>query len=169
MNQKQREYLIGAIEKQFSREKKKLDDKAPKEPSLNNYLVAAVLDGTFKLKSADELRASIRETVLNLGKDDAFVGKERQTWHSGAAREAVVTLPAATLFDYPDNYRAAREKYEKELAAWQEETEKLEAALNAMKIKVQLGSDGALSQLINQADQLCTMSLTASSKLMLTQ
>jgi len=36
-----------------------------------------------------------------------------------------------------------------------------------MKIKVQLGSDKALLALIDQADQLCSMSLTASSKLLI--
>jgi hypothetical protein len=36
-----------------------------------------------------------------------------------------------------------------------------------MRIKVQVGSDKALEALVDQADRLCSMSLTASSRLLL--
>lgn len=165
MNQHQRKFLLETIEKQYKAERDELNSRKPDEPSLNNYLIAAVLDGSFAMKSADEVRAAFANRVRNLGKNEALVesGSRYDTEASGTIR-----IPALTLFEMPAGYQKAKEEYDAALAKWREEVAALEASINAMRLRVQIGSDKALMALVDQADKLCSMSLTASNKLLLT-
>jgi len=169
MNQHQRKFLLEAIEKQYKTEKDNLNSRKPSEPSLNNYLIAAILDGSFKMKSTESVRTSIRERVRDLGKGDALLSEGRRGYmhRNDGEAEDMISLPAKLLFDLPEGYAVELEKYEKELAEWTKEREALEASIGAMRIKVQIGSDAALMALVDQADKLCSMSLTASNRLLL--
>lgn len=165
MNQHQRKFLLETVEKQYKTERDALRGREPQEPSLNNYLVAAVLDGSFVMKPAESVRASIRDRVRDLGKGESLVGDKGRFGERVA--ENTVQLPALVLFEEPPGYAAAREDYEKKHAAWKAEVEALEAAIQAMRLKVQIGSDKALEALVDQADTLCSMSLTASNRLLI--
>lgn len=166
MNQHQRKFLLDTIEKQFRDELAQLRNKKPVEPSLNNYLTAAILDGSFVMRSQAEIRDSISTRVRDLGKGEALL-----TWsgrygreHDGA--ESVISLPAELLFKLPPGYAKAKAEYDAKMADWNSEIKALENSIAAMRIKVQIGSDDALMALVNQADRLCSMSLTISSKLL---
>jgi hypothetical protein len=168
MNQHQRKFLLEAVERQYKEEYSSLRERKPKEPSMNNYLIAAILDGSFVMKSADTIREAVVDRVKNLGKDDAFLSTIRKSWsRSGDDEDKSVSIPAGILFEMPPGYATAFAKYEAELASWEAESSALEASINAMRIKVQIGSDKALDALVEQADKLCSMSLTASSNLLL--
>jgi len=168
MNQNQRKFLLEAIEKQHKKESGQLRDRRPKAPSLNNYLIASIMDGSFNMKSEDDVRKAMAQRVRDLGKDDCFVksGVTRRVFHDDDECDSVV-VPVDVLFEYPPAYAVELAKYEEELEKWKAEAEALDVAINAMRIKVQIGSDKALEVLIEQADQLCSMSLTASNQLML--
>lgn len=172
MNQNQRKFLLEAIDKQFRAEMERLKERKPKAPSLNNYLIAAVLDGSFEMKDAETLRSALRERVRDLGKDDTLTKTNSDRWsrygHSlDGEQTEMVYVPALLLFKEPPGYTEARAKYEVARAAWEQEMSSLDAAHRAMQLKVQIGSDKALSVLVDQADKLCSMSLTASSSLLL--
>ena len=167
MNQTQRKFLLDSIETQFKKERSALRDEKPKQPSLNNYLTAAVLDGTFRLKSEESIRAAIRKRVVNLGQKETLVEFKSDKWNREDDKEQddQITIPADIMFDMPVGYVEAHSAWEKAYEKWEKSLESLESAFEAMKIKVQLGSDKALSALVDQADALCSMSLTASSRL----
>lgn len=165
MNQKQRDYLLATIENQFKDERRKLSEAEPKEPSLNNYLTAAILDGSFVMRSPESVRATIHARVRDLGKSEALLSSGSRFGSDDV--DNAITLPALALFEEPPGYKVAREKYEAELAEWQLKLDQLDASMRAMRLKLQLGSDKALESLIAQADQLCSLSLTQSSKLLL--
>lgn len=165
MNQHQRKFLLETVEKQYKTERDALRERQPQAPSLNNYLVAAVLDGSFVMRPAESVRADIRKRVRDLGKGEALVGEKGRF---GERLDAdTVQLPALLLFEEPPGYAAAREEYERRLADWKAEADALDAAISAMRLKVQIGSDKALEALVEQADTLCSMSLTASNRLLI--
>lgn len=169
MNQHQRKFLLEAIEKQYKIERDKLQGRKPKQVSLNNYLIAAILDGSFVMKDQESIRAMFRERVRSLGKEKSLVSTESR-WSGRRSSdedddEDVVTVPVSSLFEYPAEYATAKEKYDQELKAWEAEMEALESSIAAMRIKVQVGSDKALEALVEQADAICTMSLSMSNKL----
>jgi len=169
MNQTQRTFLLTAIERQYKKEHAAHNEKKPKAPSLNNYLTAAVLDGSFQLQPAEHIRKAVHDRVLKLGQNETLTNNKSNHWGSRDDEDDYsehINLPAEVLFVMPDNYRRAVETYLDERARWDEQAAALSASFEAMKIKVQLGSDGALQALVDQADALCSMSLTASSKLL---
>ena len=171
MNQHQRKFLLEEIEKQYKRERSELADRKPKPPSLNNYLIAAILDGTARMQPQKEVEKMVRQRVRDLGKEDSFVTHSHDRWGNRRGNDDdryidVVSIPALLLFEPPKEYAEMRKKYESDLEKWQAEERALEASIAAMRIKVQVGSDKALEALVEQADQICSMSLTVSSKLL---
>ena len=164
MNQHQRKFLLEAVESQYKKERDKLREREPSEPSMNNYLIAAVLDGSFVMRAPALVRESLRKRVMDLGKTGSLLGS-RGRWGEKADDNAV-TLPAGLLFELPPAYAAALAEHERAHRAWSDEMEALDASMGAMRIKVQIGSDKALEVLVDQADKLCSMSLTASNKLL---
>lgn len=169
MNQHQRKFLLEAIEKQYQREKDEINKREPKEPSLNNYLIAAILDGSFVMKDSAQVRKTLLERVRTLGKSEALLEHSSRGWSSRKDDEdkQMISLPADVLFEMPTGYAKAFAEYEEALSKWEEELEALEVSIEAMRIKVQIGSDKSLDLLVEQADKLCSMSLTASNQLLL--
>jgi hypothetical protein len=165
MNQHQRKFLLEAIEGQYKTERNKLREREPKEPSMNNYLIAAILDGSFVMRDPQIVRNSLRERVRNLGKTETLLSNRNR--YDSDDKGNHIAIPADLLFELPVGYAEALAKYESERNAWQAETDALDASINAMRIKVQIGSDKALDVLVEQADKLCSMSLTAASQLFL--
>lgn len=163
MNQIQRKFLLDAVEKQFKKEKDVLIAEKPKEPSLNNYLMAAILDGSFTMRPAEEIRTAVRERVRNMGKEDSLL-TTKDRWSEQESK--LMALPVEVLFDMPAGYTEVLHKYEEELREWNAKMEALKSALSAMQIKIQIGSDKALAPLIDEADKLCSLSLVNSSKLL---
>jgi hypothetical protein len=166
MNQHQRKFLLDEIEKRYKLEKDELRKREPKEPSLNNYLVAAILDGSFVMKDPSVVRESLRKRVRDLGKGESLLGGGRSSWRD-ESEDGSITLPAELLFDRPVSYAEAMDVYDAAKAAWKSEMDALDASIAAMRIKVQIGSDKALDALVLQADTLCSMSLASSNRLLL--
>lgn len=169
MNQHQRKFLLDAIDKQFRLERDALNSRKPSPPSLSNYLTASILDGAFVMKSPEEVRHTIRERVRDMGKGEALLSSSSRSFHRKRDEEdeECISLPAVLLFDLPPGYAEKMEIYNAEMEKWERESSALNSTREAMQLKVQIGSDKALEQLIDQADKLCSMSLTASSKLLI--
>lgn len=164
MNQHQRKFLLEAVEKQYRIESDKLNERKPSEPSLNNYLIAAILDGSFAMRDPSLVRDALRERVQNLGKSDSLLSSRSRYSDDD---ESSIALPATLLFELPSSYAVSLAAYETALADWEKEEAALEASIGAMRIKVQIGSDKSLEALVEQADKLCSMSLTVSNQLLL--
>lgn len=171
MNQTQRKFLMDSIESRFRAEREEIVKQKPKEPSLNNFLVASILDGTFKVKDSDAIRKAIHERVLSLGKAESLLSDSADTWGRRLHQDeddviqGSIKVPAKILFDLPPRYEEEKKKYDEEMERWLERRRLLESSFEAMKIKIQLGSNAALQPLIDQADSLCSLSLTDSAKL----
>lgn len=139
----------------------------PSAPSLNNYLIAAILDGSAVMRSPKELQKEIREMVRDLGKSSSLTTSSSGYGSRRDDDEEHISLPALILFDPPPAYSEKLAAHEAAMKSWEEELRSLEASINAMRIKVQVGSDQALEALVEQADNICRMSLTASSRLLI--
>jgi len=135
---------------------------------MNNYLIAAILDGSFVMRKQDVVRESLRERVRDLGKSESLL-EDGSSWHRGRSKreESTITVPASLLFELPKGYAKALDEYNDAMKKWTAEMKTLESSIEAMKIKVQIGSDKSLEALVEQADSLCSMSLTAANKLLL--
>ena len=135
----------------------------PKAPSFNNYLVAAILDGTFKLRNEEEIRGAIHQNVLNLGPGETLAdSRSRRSWRNGDNNrddEFIVSVPADLLFERPPGYKKAREEYESEMAEYKAQLKELREIKETLILKVQIGSDAVLGRLVDQADNLADLRL----------
>jgi hypothetical protein len=165
MNQDQRKFLLARVEQTYRTEQEKLRNKMPKEPSLNNYLVAAALDGSLKLKSIEEIKKHVKDTVIKLGHSETLVHEERSRYDSEKNYHAV-TLKAGNVFEFPEAYKAAMLEYETAKNHVQKEMDKLFSQKETILLKIQIGSNAVLDRLIDEVDNMIDLSVI-NSKLML--
>lgn len=145
MNQHARNFLLEAIEKQHKAEKQSLEDRKPKAPSLNNYLVTAILSGNFKLKTQAEIGDAISQRARDLGQDETLTESSSGGWRRRRGDDdLMLKIPALVIFEEPPDYTKARKEYEAASAKWQAEVDALQVAIDAMRIKVQIGSKADL-------------------------
>jgi len=163
MNQKQRDFLIDQVRKNHRKEEETLNKQRPEEPSLNNYITAAILDGTFKLRPTETIRKTIKERVLKLGKKGSLLGSGRSSWKDDDEDDDVIELKAKDFFELPPGYTEAYDEYTRRRAEFDKKADDLDAMRDTLTLKIQIGSDKVLDQLIEQADNLADLSLMQTS------
>lgn len=171
MNQKQRDYLTDKIKKTASSQIDELRAKMPAKPSLNNYLIAAFLDGTIEFADLELLKTNMRERVINMGVNDTLVSDERDAFGSrrySDSKHPYVKILATELFVTPKAYTEALERYEKAKKELDDQINLIRAQANTAETKIQIGSSAALESLIQQADDLTNLKLV-NDQLKLTQ
>lgn len=160
MNQTQRDFLIKQVERTYKRQYGALKESQPSPPSLNNYLVAAILDGSFQLQTTEDIKDAIRTKVLELGPSDALIENDSYNYRKHRDDgEDTVALRADVLFVLPDGYTEARAAYDTSLAKWETEMEHLEQYKETIILKIQIGSPQVLAKLIEQVDNLADLNI----------
>lgn len=162
MNQKQREFLIAEVEKIYRREKEEHYKLRPTRPSLNNHLVAAVLSGSARLKSNAEIAEKIKDKALKLGHDKAFLNSENRYGSSETEKDEKISLRALDIFEVPESYQKELNEYISQFDAWKEKNDAIENLHSSLRIKIQIGSDKVLDELILQADNLGGLKIISS-------
>ena len=166
MNQDQRKFLIGQVEKTANSQIDEIQSEMPTRPSLNNYLVAACLDNTIQLQSVESLKEKIRASVLKFGNDDALVTEEDGDGYSYKRRRDMkgevkqkVTVDAKDIFVIPQAYQDALREYEEKKKQLDDKIKNIEAQKNTIIMKIQIGSAGQLDKLVMQVDSMGDLNL----------
>lgn len=173
MNDKQRDFLIKEIDRNYNEQDEALRKLEPRKPSLNNYLVASILDNSIEYADISGLKEKIRTLVLKMGHGDVIVKEaDSDDWYSSKNRKSkkdvhFVELIAEDLFILPQAYTIALYQYKKEYAEWEEKCKNLQAVRKTLETKVRLGSNEVLGRLIEQADNLVDLSLVNAQLVML--
>lgn len=170
MNQDQRKFLIARVEETFKIEREKLTKEKPKEPSLNNYLVAAILDNSIVLKSQETIREAIRKKVLALGIKETLteVVSKYNRYDDDDDETHRVTFDANVIFVYPEAYLKSYEEWMQKTKEINEKIDKLHAQKETLLLKIQIGSNTSLDRLVDSVDNMIDITLM-NSKLMLTE
>lgn len=167
MNQDQRKFLLARVEQTHRTENERLRSKMPKEPSLNNYMVAAALDGSLKMKTIEDIKKHVRDKVIKLGSSETLIHEEHVRYKEDDKSFHSITLKAGEVFEFPEAYIVAMLKYNAEKEAVEKEISTLFAQKETILLKIQIGSNAVLDRLIDEADNMIDLSLI-NSKLMLT-
>lgn len=162
MNKDQRKYLTDWVFGGFEREKKQAESARYERPSLNNYLVAAAMENTLVVKGVESIKAHIRQMVIQFGPNDRLITYEAGGYgrrKNYGEDEFCVTIKASELFEFPAAYIADYEKWRENEREIQEKLAALEGIKSTVLLKVNIGSDKALEDVIAQADSLATLDL----------
>lgn len=161
MNKDQRKFLISWVEKTFNAQKEGLKEPVP--PSINNYIVAAILDNSIEYVDIKTLRQAIKKMVLQLGSGDVLVKEDR--YYRGRSRvrleedSKTISIDAENIFILPKGYVEARKEYERKREEYDRAILQLEQFRDTIIMKVQIGSDQVLDKLIGQADNLADLNI----------
>ena len=142
---------------------KELEQLKQPGPSLNNYLVAAILSGEVVYQSHKHLAEAVRKRVLALSGDEVLVAKPGQThkWGMRSMGETGnVLLAPEDIFLLPKAHLDAKTQAANHNVKINEAIDKIKQYQVRLQLKIQIGSDKALEDIIEQADGLTSLSLT---------
>lgn len=155
MNDKQRDYLVTKAKAVLESNLKPLKDQHTSKPDLNNYLVSGILSGTLQYQPLDVLKKHVSRLVKMQGaKTTIFSSKDRYYNDGNRDDKSLVTLPVDIMFLIPEEYKDAVNEWQGKENEISERESELIGIYNAVEVKIRLGSDKALSALVEQADKL---------------
>jgi hypothetical protein len=161
VNKDQRAYLLKEISNAHAAKVKKLKDTIPQKPSLNNHLVAAVIEGSAEMADLGKLKNKIRETVLRMGSSLKLVKTESSknrysSWDSDDENGDLhlVNLLVEDIFKLPKSYLDALQEWETIKNSIEAEIDALNATMHTITMKVNLGSSEKLQKLVEQVDNM---------------
>ncbi len=162
MNQDQRKFLITQVQQTYKSQVDDLEKQIPIKPSLNNYLVAAFLDGSIKFNDIDALKSKMRESVLRYGVEDRLV-TESDEYHYRRSNKIkdknIVNVIAEDLFVIPKNYLDALAEYNAKKEEIENQINNLKATLRTIEMKIQIGSSSTMDKIVMQVDSMGDLNL----------
>jgi len=165
MNQDQRKFLIGQVSNTCREQTDDLEKQKPKQPSLNNYLIACFLDNTIEFQDLSPLKDKIRERVLKMGREDVLIeeNNDENNWYSGRRKNKesknYTKLIAEEIFVIPETYKEAFKEYQDKTAEIDDKIKTLNAQLKTIVMKIQIGSATTLDKLIAQVDNMADLNI----------
>ncbi len=175
MNNDQRKYLIAQVDSTCRDQINELDAQRPMHPSLNNYLIAAFLDGTVQFADLKPLKAKMKDRVMKMGREDVLIEEtdDDDDWRGGRRRNKsdkhnYVKLIAEEIFIIPEAYQKALKEYKDKMAEIEEKKKVLYAQAKTITMKIQIGSAATLDKLVQQIDNMADLNII-NSQLLLTQ
>lgn len=157
MNQKQRDALVAHVGRMYNEEKRRIEAKKPEPPSLNNFLVAAILDGSIAYKSPEEVKQAVRNRVLKLGRGNVLVKERSRRGYGDDDVDNAVTFAAEDIFYLPAEYVFELEKYNEARATYEAALQAIAELKETIELKILIGSAESLSNLIEQAENLADL------------
>jgi hypothetical protein len=155
MNTAQRKFLIERIQQKVKDKIEELKKTLLEHPSASNYIFKAVLNNKLELQP--------KEVILDAIKGKALKAKEGYNWLSdesmGWNKEREIRLLLEKLIVLPDDYKEELEKVRTHNKIINEEISQLKLQLDTIEVRVQLASDKTLQNLVNEVDDMGSLSL----------
>jgi hypothetical protein len=159
MNQTQRDFLIKKIEKTYNDQVEQINSEEATAPSLNNYLIAAFLNGTIRYKNLDLLKEKLHNRVLKMGIKGVLINEDDEDdWRSTRRRRSserkYMEIDPEDLFEIPQAYLDELELYRAKKRDIAKRLKELEAQKETIIMKLQIGSAKILDKFVEQVDNL---------------
>lgn len=143
LNMRQRQILADQITLNFKIKITSLKESIPHKPSLNNYLVAAFLDGSIKFNDVDQLKQKMTQRVRRYGEGMRVCDGNDD-----------VNVKAEELFIIPNAYEESVQEYYRIKKDVEKQISDLTTMKDTLMIKIQVGSNEALTILVNDIDTM---------------
>jgi hypothetical protein len=173
MNDKQRQFLVQQVAKIYDNQKNSIKAKYTKRPSLNNYIVAALIEGKLKYKDIKDVQKDVKARVIKMSTEDRLI-HESSSSRSGYGYygrsgdddkgelnldDCYVKINPFDMFEIPQSYKDAYNIWLDSKRLIDKELQDLSASYDTILLKVNLGSNAVLDKLIEQVDNLAELSL----------
>jgi len=155
MNQVQRKFLIDKITEKTNQRIEVLRKSKPEFPSFSNHVYLAIMSGTLKLKSLEEIEAAIKEKALNAVEGKNWLSEENMGWE----KLTTIKLPRDSVFYHPESYIKAMVEYNAKADKIRIEIEELKLQLDTLITRIQLASDKNLELIVREVDDMGQLKL----------
>jgi hypothetical protein len=155
MNSAQRKFLIEKIQSKVKERIEVLKKQRMEYPSASNYLFKAIMNNTLFLKSTEDILDAIKRKALAAKEGENWLSNER----IGFNKENTITLPWESLIVVPEDFLVERQRVEALNSAINKEIKELQIQLDTIEIRIQLASDKTLQKLVNEVDDMGSLSL----------
>jgi hypothetical protein len=155
MNTSQRNFLIKKIEETKNIRIDSLKHSMTDPPSLSNYLLHAVMSGTFEIRSNDEIKKMITKKALTSStRHDNWMGT-----NSAYNRSSDISFKPEDFFIIPEEYTKLYNEHKQKDDKIQEEIRNIIIQTDSLITRIQLASDKTLQTMINEIDDMGNISL----------
>jgi len=155
MNQTQRKFLIERIQQKTKEKIEALKKTKWEYPNRSTYLFQAIMQGTLKLKSQEQILEAIRAKALSAKEGENWLSGDRMGWE----KERYVKLPVIDLMELPEALLQRIEEVKAHNDVIDQEIDNLKVKLETIEVRVQLASDRVLQNLINEVDDMGDLKL----------
>jgi hypothetical protein len=158
MNTVQRKFIIDKLTEKTKLRIDILKKSVPELLSLNVNMLHQVMSNDFEIKNTEELKKLILEKALKAGSDkgirEDWLGN---SWNSG--NRIGVHFTFDEFFIIPEKYIKLREEREAIVTSINKEIGELQLQLETLEVRIMVASDKTLSTLINEVDDMGSISL----------
>lgn len=167
MNKRQRQELCEHVESEANVKIRMIQDKVPDKPSLNYYIISAIMEGSIQMQTMEELLKYLQDKVKKLGHNKELIRRDFYREDGD-----YITFDPERIFVIPAKYTEELKIYEEQREKADREIEEIKRNLKIIKLKIMVGSNEALSPLLYEIDNVGgTLSILgdgSSNKLLLT-
>lgn len=153
MNQTQRKFLIDKIEKNVKQQIRILEDSIPEKPSMEVYLLHAVMSDTFDIKSKEEIKELIRQKAKSTKDRQKWMGSD---WHRTSTQ---LVFNPRDIFIIPEEYERLFEEWQKKEKEIRDQVYSLRTQADTLVTRIQLASNKTLEKMISEVDDMGDISL----------
>jgi len=156
MNQAQRNFLIQKIRDGVNAQVKLIEGNKEEPPSLSNYLLHAVMAGTFEIITNDQIKELIRKKALNSkANSDSWMSRD-SGWGSSDKKLA---FDPKDFFILPEEYKKLWDEHRIRQEQIHQEVNDLKIKTDGLITRIQLASDKTLQAMINEIDDMGNITL----------
>lgn len=155
MNNTQRKFLIERIQQKVKDKIEILKKGLLRYPSASNYIFKAVMNDKLSIQPTDVIMDAIKTKAMNAIEGENWLSEERM----GYNKERTILLLIEQLIIVPDDFKIEVDRVTKHNKSIEDEISALNVQLDTIEVRIQLASDKTLRNLINEVDDMGSISL----------
>lgn len=155
MNTTQRKFLIERIQQKTKDKIKELDKCIINYPSIDNYIFKAILTDNLELQPSEVILSSLKAKAIRAKAGENWLSEDRM----GAYKSTTIRIDIEELIKLPKDYNNELKRVKEHNIKINEEIKLLKIQLETIEVRIQLASDKTLHNLINEIDDMGSLSL----------
>jgi hypothetical protein len=155
MNAVQRKFLIERIQQKTKDKIETLKKSRMDYPSIDNFIFKAILTDNLKLQPNEILLSALKAKATRAKAGENWLSEDRM----GVYKSTTIRLDIQELIELPKDYNDELVKVKEHNNKINEEISLLNIQLETIEVRIQLASDKTLQNLINEVDDMGSLSL----------
>jgi hypothetical protein len=155
MNTAQRKFLIERIQQKTKDKIEALKNSRMDFPSIDNYIFKAILTDNLELQPSEVILSALKAKATRAKAGENWLSEDRM----GIYKSTTIRIDIEELLKLPKDYNDELTRVREHNSKINEEISLLKIQLDTIEVRVQLASDKTLQNLVNEVDDMGSLSL----------